>query len=136
MVFLVINVAWMYFAQASLQHAVQAGVRFAVTGTVMQGYTGQDASIKSIVQQQAMGFLSGPDGLDKITINYYSPTSLGTVLTGAGSNAGGNIIEVKVQGVTMSVLGPLLNGGPLALALSAISTDVMESSPGGIPPKR
>lgn len=133
--FLIIDVSWLVFAQGSLQWAVQQGVRYAVTSRTMTGQ-GQDASIKSVVQTNAMGFLAGTAGLNRITVSYYSPSNLSTPITGSGSNSGGNIVKVSVAGVPFSVLGPVYRGGPTSLLLNASSSDVMESSPGGIPPTR
>jgi Flp pilus assembly protein TadG len=135
-VFLIMDVAWMCFAQASLQHAVQVGVRAAITSYLPTGATGQDSYIKSIVQSNAMGFLAGQDGLDKITITYYNPTNLSTALSGLGSNAGGNVIQVSVANVNVSALGPILRTGMATLSLHASCTDVMESSPNGLAPSR
>lgn len=138
--FLILDISWIFFAQASLQYAAGTGVRYAITSNVMkdsQGQPmGQDASIKSVVQQNAMGFLAGQAGLDEITINYYSPSAPSNALTGVGSNSGGNIIAISVQRVQVSPLGFVWPGGPATLYLSASSTDVMESSPGGVPPAR
>lgn len=134
-VFLIMDISWVCFAQESLQYAVQAGVRSAITSYIPAGVTGQDGYIKSIIQKNAMGFLRGADGLNKITIDYYSPLKL-KKLTGNGSNAGGNIIEVSVQGASVSLLGPILIDGWTSVALNADSSDVMESSPNGIPPIR
>lgn len=133
-VFLIMDVAWICFAQSSLQHAVQVGVRSAVTSP--SGNASQDAYIKSVVQQNAMGFLHGDPGLNAITINYYSPSNLSQALAGAGSNAGGNVIEIVVKNVPVSCLGPILRENWSTVFLQATSSDVMESSPGGVPPTR
>jgi len=135
-VFVIMDIAWVCFAKESLQHAVQVGVRSAITGYLPSGVTGQDGYIKSIVQQNAMGFLPGADGLSKITINYYSPSTANQALTGNGSNAGGNVIEVSVQGASVSLLGPVLIDSGTSVVLNATSSDVMEGSPNGIPPAR
>ncbi len=134
-VFLIIDVAWMCFAQESLQHAVQVGIRAAVTSYV-PGTGGQDAYIKSVVQENAMGFLAGQDGLDKVTVNYYNPSNLSTPLSGNGSNAGGNVVEISVKGVPVNSLGPIMRESFATFSLGATSSDVMESSPSGLPPKR
>ena len=139
-VFVIMDIAWVCFAQESLQHAVQTGVRSAITSYLPSplpaGVTGQDGYIKSIVQQNAMGFLPGTDGLNKITINYYSPSNFTRVLTGNGSNTGGNVIEISIQGASVSLLGPVLVDSGTSVALNAVSSDVMEGSPNGIPPAR
>lgn len=137
--FVIIDTAWVFFAQASLQHAVQVGVRYAITSNVMKGPLGLplglDASIKSVVQQNAMGFLAGDDGLRKISVNFYSPANPSKPVTGIGSDVGGNFVEVSVQGVQVNALGPIWSG-PASIFLGARATDVMESSPIGGPPLR
>ncbi len=134
--FLIIDVGWLCFAQSTLQHAVQVGVRSAVTGYVPSGVSGQDAYVKSIVQQNAMGFLYGQTGLSEITINYFSPANLSQPLSGSGSNIGGNVIQVSVKNVPVSALGPILRESSAQLLLNATASDIMESSPNGIPPTR
>ena len=129
-IFLTIDCAWMIFAQASLQFGVREGVRYAVTGQTLGGM-GQDASIRSIVQQNSFGFVNGSDGAAKISISYYNPGTL----SATNSNAGGNIVEVAVSGVQVTPLAPLWRAAS-PINISARSTDVMESSPGGIPPAR
>lgn len=124
-VFLIMDICWVFFAQASLQYAVGSGVRYAITNNNLS-----EASIKSVVQQNAMGFLSGQTGLDEITVNYYSPANpSGSPLTGAAATAGGNLIEVSVSGITVNPLGFMWPGGPTSISLAASSTDVIESPP-------
>ncbi len=134
--FLIMDVAWLCFAQASIQHAVQAGVRSAVTGYVPAGVSGQDAYIRSVVQSNAMGFLAGDTGINLIEICYYNPSNLSNCLSGVDSNAGGNVVQVSVANVPVSSLGPILREGWSTMFLRASSSDVMESSPNGIPPSR
>ncbi len=132
--FLIMDVAWLCFAQASLQFAVQSGVRAAVSGYVPAG--GQDAYLRSVVQKNAMGFIGNQTGVNQISINYFSPSNLSAPLKGAGSNAGGNVIEISVSGVPISALGPIFRESSANILLSATSSDVMESSPNGLPPTR
>ena len=122
--FLIMDVSWLFFAQASLQHAAGVGVRYAITNNNLS----QD-SIKSVVQENAMGFLAGDSGLNKITVSYYSPANPSKPLKGSGSTAGGNIIEISVQGVTVNPLGVFWPSGPTAISLAASSTDILESAP-------
>jgi Flp pilus assembly protein TadG len=129
--FLVIDLSWMLFARATLQFAVREGVRYAVTGQTMTGL-GQDASIRTVVQQNSMGILAGSKGAAEITIAYFDPNAN---LAATSSNAGGNVVEVSASGVSVFPLAPLFHSGA-ALSMSAVSTDVVESSPGGIPPAR
>ncbi len=131
---LTMDVAWMFFAWASLQEGVREGVRFAVTGQLLSGYTGQDASIRAVVQQYSFGFIPAANAAADIDIQYYTPTTL-TAVSGLNSNTGGNVVKVTVTGVTIRSFGPIWRaGGPMSLAAS--SSDVMEGSPGGIPPPR
>jgi Flp pilus assembly protein TadG len=129
-VFLIMDSAWMIFAKASLQFAVREGVRYAVTSQTMSGM-GQDASIKTVVQKNAMGFLSGSAGTNEIAITYYNPTTLAAT----SSNAGGNIVQVAVSGVSINPLAPLWRSHS-PIVMSALSADIMESSPGGVAPPR
>lgn len=118
------------FLRCTFQHAVREGVRYAVTSRTMDGM-GQDASIKSVVQKHAMGFLNGPQGASKIQIRYYTP---GTLIE-TPSNAGGNIVEVSVEGYTWNWIAPVMRSST-PLAVLARSSDRMEASPAGIPPPR
>lgn len=132
-VFLILDVAWALFSKATLQNAVREGVRYAITSQTQTGL-GQDASIKAVVQQNAMGLLSGTNGTSLVSVQYYLPNTL-TLVTGAGSNVGGNLVEVSITGYSLPPLGPVLRN-PTALSLSAQAWDRMEGSPGGIPPAR
>jgi|HubBroStandDraft_5_1064220.scaffolds.fasta_scaffold467148_2 Flp pilus assembly protein TadG len=133
LVFLILDIAWAFYVKATLQNAVREGVRYAVTSQTMTGL-GQDASIKTVVQQNAMGLLSGSAGVALINIQYYLPTTLAPV-SGLNSNQGGNIVDVYVQGYSLPPLGPIFRN-PAPLSLGAQSFDRMEGSPGGIPPAR
>jgi Flp pilus assembly protein TadG len=122
-VFFIFDVCWLVFAQGTLQYAAQEGVRSAVIGN-------SAASVKSVVQQNAMGFLGkSPDGLSKIEVTYYAPSNLAKSITGPASMVGGNVVQVKISGVQVSLLGPLWGVGAPSLQMSASSSDVMESIP-------
>lgn len=121
------------FVRNTFQHAVREGVRYAVTYQTSCGCgSGHDSSIKAVVQQQAMGFLSGTANEEKIKIRYYDPATLSEV----AANAQGNVVEVSVEGYTWGVVTPLLgNMNPIPLTVRA--SDRMESLPGGVnPPSR
>jgi hypothetical protein len=121
---LIMDIAWAVFSKAALQHAVREGTRYAVTYRTMTGL-GQDASIKSIVQQNAMGMLNGSSGASLVSIQYYTPDTL----------TAGNVVEVSVTGYSLAPLGPLMRSNtPLSLSVS--SSDRTESCPGGICPIR
>ena len=105
--------AWAFYVRSTLQNAVREGVRYAITSQTITGM-GQDASIKTVVQQNATGLLSGGPGLALINIQYYLPNTLAPV-SGLNSNQGGNIVEVYVQGYSLPPLGPILrNPAPLS----------------------
>jgi Flp pilus assembly protein TadG len=129
-IFLTLDVSWMIFAQVTLQSAVRQGVRYAVTGQTMSGM-GQDASIQTVVQNAAVGFLAGTTGASQISINYYLPGTLQPT----SSNAGGNIVEVSITGFALSPLGPILHSGS-PLAISARASDIVEPPANGVPPAR
>src|SRR5580698_4239366 len=133
LVFLILDIAWAFYVKATLQNAVREGVRYAITSQTMTGM-GQDASIKTVVQQNAMGLLSGTTGVALIDVQYYLPNTLQPV-SGVASNQGGNIVEVSVQGYSLPPLGPILRN-PAPLSLGAQAFDRMEGSPGGVPPSR
>jgi Flp pilus assembly protein TadG len=129
-IFLIVDISWAIFAQVTLQSAVRDGVRYAITGQTMSGM-GQDNSIKTVVQNSAVGFLAGNTGLSQVVIKYYAPGTLAET----NSNAGGNIVEVSISGFKLTPLGPILHSAA-PVALSAIASDVVEPSPAGIPPAR
>jgi len=133
LVFLIMDIAWAFYVRATLQNAVREGVRYAITSQTMTGL-GQDASIKTVVQQNVMGLLSGTTGAALITIQYYLPNTLAPV-SGLNSNQGGNIVDVYVQGYSLPPLGPILRS-PAPLSLGAQAFDRMEGSPGGVAPAR
>jgi len=119
------------FLRSTFQHAVREGVRYAVTGRTEPGF-GHDASIKGVVQRHALGFLRGEAGASLIQIRYYVPGSL----VETPGNAGGNIVEVSVEGYTWHWMAPLWRGAVPALTIRSRSSDRMEPSPPGGPPPR
>ncbi len=133
MLFAIIDFSVALFMKNTIQYAVRQGVRYAVTGQTLSGM-GQDASIKSVVQQNSMGFLNGTTGASYIAISYYSPKTLATV-TGVGSNAGGNIVQISVTGFSWAWMVPLWRSAA-PLAITAASSDLVETPSNGIPPNR
>lgn len=141
-VFLLLSLSWAIFTKASLQHAVAEGVRYAITSRTMNGM-GQDASIKSVVQNSSMGLLSSSN-LGLVTIQYYSVDPTTGTLTKTNQNLGGNIVEVSVEGYTSNPLLPILHWGVKggtgpptpASEYTVRASDRMEASPAGIPPAR
>jgi hypothetical protein len=131
LLFAIIDFGFAIFLRSTFQYAVREGVRYAITGQTNPG-SGQDASIKSVVQTNALGFLNGADGASKIFIRYYVPGTL----TETQSNTGGNIVEVSIEGYTWNWMAPLMRGSLGPLTVGARSSDRMEPPPGGTPPQR
>src|SRR5215472_5999458 len=71
----------------TVQSAVREGVRYAVTGQTVSGL-GQDESIRTVVENNSLGFLNSTNGDSMISITYYNPGTLAAV-SGVGSNAPG-----------------------------------------------
>jgi Flp pilus assembly protein TadG len=116
-VFAILCVSWFIFAKASLQHAVREGCRYAVTGQAI-------SDIQDRVLQNAVG-VPGM-AAKKVQVQYFAQSNLSTPLTGNTANAGGNLVEVSVSGITVNPLGPA-GLGFSALTISAAASDVMES---------
>ena len=131
-VFLIIDIAWAIFARSTLQYAVREGVRYAVTSQTMAGM-GQKDSIKTMVQQNALGMLNGRAGLDRVEVHFYTSDTFVDISGQTNANAGGNLVEVSVNGFSWAPLLPLLRSHN-ALSLSARSMDRMEASPPTGPP--
>jgi Flp pilus assembly protein TadG len=133
------------FLKNTMQFAVRQGVRYAITSQTQTGL-GQVASIQSIVNTNSFGFLGyltpGPPtttcaGTACVTVSFYyqdlstSPSTL-TLVTGAGSNAGGNIVQVTASGLSYTWMIPLLRPSG-AMTFSTSSADIMEAQPSGPP---
>ncbi len=141
-VFACFDVSLAIAMQNTLTFAAKQGVRYAITSQTQSGMN-HDASIKSVVVANTMGMMPylfptttghSTDPNSYISITYYNPSTLALV-AGTGSNRGGNICKVTISGLNYSWMGPLLRA-PVALNMSAASSDVMEASPNGTPPTR
>ncbi|MBV9767527.1 MAG: pilus assembly protein [Acidobacteriaceae bacterium] len=127
--FLTLDVAWGIFAKATLQEAAREGVRFAVT---CGSTTGLDAATRQVVQKYSFGFITSANKNSDISIQYYSPSNLSSPVTGQlNATAGGNIVQVSISGISVKSFGSIFRS-KTPLSPTAIATDVMESSPGGI----
>lgn len=114
------------FVNTMFNHAVRAGTRYAITYQTESGLS-HTASIKQIVQENTFGFLAGTEGLNKIKVKFYSPTTFQEV-TGSNANAGGNIVEVSIDGYSWGWLAPIWRSAT-PLGVRARSSDRMESLP-------
>lgn len=140
LIFAIIDYSMVFFLQGTFKHAAREGVRFAITQRVL-GTSTQSASIKSIVQKHAMGFLNGTAGTDKISIKFYNPKTNAEV-TGVAKNGAGNIVEVTISPCEKadksdcyrwSWMAPLWRlAAPMTIR--ARSSDLMEPPKGGILP--
>jgi hypothetical protein len=74
--------------------------------------------------------------MNAISIAYYDPANLSKSLSGTGSNAGGNVIEISIRNVSVSTLGPLFREDWAKVYMKASSSDVMEGSRGTSAPPR
>jgi hypothetical protein len=140
MFFALMDFSMAIFMKNTMQFAVRQGARFAVTSQVEPGL-GHDNSIKNVVQTNAFGFLTylAPTGEGRpcsgqgcIHIDYFDPITMNLV-SGANSNAGGNIVQISVESLSWAWMVPLMRSStPLSFSVS--SADVMEASPvSGIP---
>jgi len=125
--FLVLDAGWGMFIKATLQNAVQEGVRYGVTGQVSAGM-GQIASIKSVVTSASLGLLTGSQA-GTLSVQFLDATTLQPT----ASNVGGNLVQVSVTAWQLTPLAPLLRSGK-AVPVTVTAIDKMESSPGGIAP--
>jgi hypothetical protein len=125
----IVDVAFAVFAHTTLQHAVREGTRYAVTYNLVSGM-GHDASIKSVVQANAMGILASDSAMQKVYVRYYD-TATFTEQTGTGSNAPGNIVEVSVEGLTRTWIASGLLGQLSPMNFNIRSSDRMEGLPSG-----
>lgn len=124
--FLVLDAGWAVFVEATLQHAVREGTRYAVTGQTENGL-GQGASIQAVVQKYAFGLLDGAQA-NTLTINCWKPADAKPSPADATQcNVGGNVVEVSIQGYRITPLAPLLrSGSPVVFAVSA--ADIVEGA--------
>ena len=118
-----------FFVQNVLRNAVREGIRFAVTQQT--GANGQDAAIKTVVQNNSMGFLTSTS---YVSISYLNGQTLQSV-SGVGSNAQGNICIVSIINYPWNWMVPIWRNSS-AFTFSASSSDVMESPPNGVLPSR
>jgi len=132
-IFLIIDLSMGILAKATLQNAVRAGVRYAVTSQT-SGSLGQVDSIKQAVQSQAMGLLSTSDLSSYVTVDFYTVSSNPpTKVTGTGANAAGNLVIVGVSAWPFKPLAPVLHSGA-SIPLTVSSGDLIESTGTGANP--
>lgn len=126
LVFLILDIAWVIFVQATIQEAVREGVRVGVTATAGTGCSTVTCTVQNTVMSYSYGLI--PNTSD-ITVTYYSPSS-GTLtqVSGAGADVGGNIIQVSVSGLTIHSMGPIWRSQNNTVSAGATASDVIEAN--------
>ena len=112
----------MMFRWSTLQNSLREATRYAVTFQT-QGGQGQDASIQSVVQQYALGFVKTTDSPQHIFVNYYAPTALNTAFV-SGGNVPGNLVDVSIQNLSFSWLAPLSGSYGAGIAFFRSTTPI------------
>ncbi len=124
----IIDYSMVILTRSTLQHAVREGLRYSITYQTMPSM-GHDASIRAVVKNNSLGFLSSVTGAEnpcKICIRYYNPNTLAFT----NANAPGNIVEVAVENHTWNWIAPLMrSNSPLQITVRA--SDRMETVPPG-----
>lgn len=110
--FLILSVCWVIFAQATLQYAATAGVRFAITRQSIP-------AIQAVVQQDSLGFITDTK---QITVNYYNPANPKQ----ATGNSPGSVVQIIVSVPPMNPLAPILGGTNTASNISVSAADIVE----------
>jgi Flp pilus assembly protein TadG len=126
MTFLMLDLSMVIFLRTTMQEAVREGDRYAITGQNTVGPC-QDDSIKYVVKLHALGFLNSTTAAATIHVQFVNPDT-----GGQGTNAYGNIVNVKVEGYKYSAMAPFerLN---FPLYIWATASDMMEPLSGASP---
>jgi len=129
------NFGWALFTKATLHQAVQAAVRFAITGPD-GGDAGQDAVIKDVVKRYSIGLIND-NNIDKVHIDYFRPNCIDNPATESNEcatidNSARNIISVRITDYEVPFVAPMLtsvigNG----VTFSVIAMDKVEPFPRG-----
>lgn len=128
------------FRWSTLQNAVREGCRYAITFQTKNAGTGQDASIREVVERNAFNMVKVTDNPQHIVINYYSPLDLNNPIP-VGGNLPGNVVEVSVRNISWQWLAPLSGGfgGNIPMLstanpinLNVFSSDILGGYPAGV----
>ena len=126
MTFLTADLAMVLFLRTTFQEAAREGARYAITA---QNTTGpcQDDSIKTVVKNYSLGYLSTTTGAAAVHVQFVSPDT-----GGQGTNAPNQIVNVKVENYKYTPMAPFL-GETFPVYVSAQASDVMEPYTGAAP---
>jgi len=124
------------FSWSTIQNAVREGCRYAIT--FQTGANGQDSAIELVVQANSMGLASATAKPQLIFVNYFAPGAPNTAIAAPNGNVPGNIVEVSIQGYTLSQLAPI--SGTLAnpyrstspASIAVYSSDILGGYPAGV----
>jgi Flp pilus assembly protein TadG len=152
MLFAFIDIGLLLFTWITLQNAVREGCRYAITYQTDSSGT-QIQSIKDAVANAAMGLVSSSANVNTgsatpyVRVYFYTPPTTSsateTLVTGTGSNASGNIVQVSIQNYPYTFLAPLSGSlgyysptwtGSAPLTLQVYSVDVLGGAPSNILP--
>jgi Flp pilus assembly protein TadG len=136
------NFGFAIYKWTTLQNAVREGCRYAITFQTATG-SGQDASIKAIVQEFSMGMIDPTltGSAQQVFVNYYSPTNTDrtTGPINPGGNVPGNLVEVSVKlDMASGWIAPLsgkfndTSGGYSSFVLNAYSSSTLGGYPYGV----
>jgi hypothetical protein len=124
--FLLLDLSMAVFVQSTFQHAVREGVRYGITGANDFGPC-QDDSIKQVVKNNALGFLSNSKGAATIHVHFIAQK------TGAvANNAYGNIVGVTVENFPWTPWAPYQHSAA-SVPIWARAYDMMEHVPLPLP---
>src|ERR1700685_4328273 len=87
LLFMSMNVAWVFFGWACLQQAVREGVRYGITGPVPSGL---DSAITTFVTNMSIGFINNGNN-PTIRIQYFTPDTYTEVTGQSGATSSGNL---------------------------------------------
>jgi hypothetical protein len=124
--YLMIDLSMVIFLRTTMQEASREGARYAITA---QNTTGpcQDDSIKAVVKTHAVGFLGTTAEAATIHVQFVNP-----ITGGQGSNAPGQIVNVKIENYKYNPLVPFKRLS-YSLYVSATASDVIEPYSGAAP---
>ena len=120
----IIDVSLTVFLRSTLQNAVNQGVKYAASAQVFPGKCHEE-SVRKVVQDNALGFLSGTKA-NTIAVNYYSSADLSQPITGPAGSEPGNVVEVAVKNYDWNLL--ILNKFASGAGFSAFAADRLENS--------
>jgi len=112
MIFILLNIGWAVFVKSTLQRAVRVAVRSGITISSVNAGSNLTDTVKGIVQTNALGLLTGSTGLGYVKVHYFLPPSLNStsppsdVSSAINADAGGNIMQVSVEGYSLAPIVP------------------------------